>query len=186
MKKLPLIEERCPRCDYSLAGSPDDYHCPECGFEYTSREFQVFGRPSPHFVQNIVGWSLVLVLMIFLASRSSGISMRIMLAIYVVVIVRGIWRWRNRRNMGDRVALWRGGMIILLDDREPQWLSWREIGTIRRSFWGWLFVIESPSGAKLATVTTHCLGYGSAPKKFIAAAEEWLDRYRAEHPEEGA
>lgn len=184
----PLIqtEERCPQCDYSLKGLPNHHHCPECGFEYESKEFQVFKQPKPHLVLRTIGVVVGLSCPAYLSVITSSWLVRALMAIVVAGALFSVFRRRHRRWMGRRVALWRGGVVILPDDGDLQRISWGQIGTIGRNFVNGGVLIRTPENVKLATFGAEFLGSPRRAVKFIAAAEEWLTRYRAEHPEEDA
>lgn len=186
MRKLPPIEERCPQCDYSLKGLPDNHHCPECGLDYETRGFQIFKQPKPQLLQAAVTPILLCAWFAYTFVTTSKMFARVVTVVGIVWMLLMVWGWRRRRWQGNRAGLSSGELVLLPDDGPPQRFLWQEIGTIRRPFLESYLVIHSPDGMKLAVIPVNFLGSNRRQLMFLDAANKWLTRYRAEHSQEDA
>jgi len=179
-------EERCPQCDYSLAGLPDNHHCPECGFEYESRGFQVFKRPRlyTYVAFACAAAGLIYGMYLLLGGHREVFSLIWTLGMSCWLV--GTLAKALRHSRSNRVALWSGGIVIIPSNDAPQWISWDQVGRIGHSVVHGGMVIHSPDSEKIAAFDAEFLASTGRVKRFLSVAKEWLARYRDEHPEQSA
>lgn len=185
MKKPPPFEDRCPQCDYTLEGLPDNHHCPECGFAYRSKSFQVF-RERQYF------WAYVAMpVCAFLpvvgqaiTEGTLGANNLVFFGGFTAACIGRVVYDRCRKH--NRIAVGEDGIVILRKKREPQQFAWSEIESIRRNVILGVTTIRDRNSCTLTTVGLWFLISSGSTLQAVTAAQEKLGQYRMAHREEDA
>ena len=133
-ESLIQTEERCPQCEYSLEGLPDNHRCPECGFAYQSKSFRVF-RQRGYFWLYAGGavFMLCFVGAYCLILGRVAIHMLVYSAVFAVVSIGQIvyekCRKPNRIALSEdrivfRIALSEDRIVFFRRNHEPLQFAW--------------------------------------------------------------
>jgi len=170
------LEERCPRCDYSLAGLPDKHRCPECGFEYERRMLVI--RQSSRYTFIYVGLAVFCVIGVIPPLLIGG---RMLLLAFNSVCVAGMFLSFAHLRRRNRAVLSSRGFSLISRNGPPREFRWREVGAVEYKSFGGGVTVRGTDGNKLHEIPAEFFGSQRKVRQFLAAADEWRARYRKAH-----
>ena len=140
---------RCPLCNYSLNGLPDQHKCPECGFSYAKR-MEVLMLALRTQVFWLVAWTLVFLGLAAFFAYSRGLASipMIMYAMILFYPLYGFYLWRKREQ--NKILLWQDGLQVIRRSKPSPVYSWQDIRVAEQSFVGGHAVLQMRDGDRIA------------------------------------
>jgi len=87
--------DRCPRCNYSLWGLPDEHVCPECGL-WCERDCEIVQRPRLQWILLAIANGVIFSIGLVLWTAYGIFSFFL---ITLIGVVSSVWRLRGPRRM---------------------------------------------------------------------------------------
>ncbi len=172
-EKVCRMLTRCPLCNYSLTGLPDQHKCPECGFSYDKR-MEVLTAALRTQVSWLVAWTLVFLgLAAFFAYRGGLASIpTITYALILFNPLYGFYIWRKRKQ--NKILLWQDGLQMIRRSKPGPVYLWQDIRVAEQSFVGGHAVLHMRDGDKIALFGRKFFGSHGRTADFVKRINDRL------------
>jgi len=173
----------CPQCDYDLAGLPEEYTCPECGFEYDIHASVIKLTARRLYYKDFTHHAIGAVLLIMLLSGVVGAS-PIIAAIPVLLLLPPIYRILMSTGKPVHMALNRRGIYFDCPRMRGRFVGWADVGKAEYSWMFGRFRIRDPNGRKIISCSFKVLGSPSMARTCVSAINLCKDLYENESRQE--
>ncbi len=165
-EKVCWMLARCPLCNYSLIGLPDQHKCPECGFSYDKR-MEVLTLALRTQVSWLVAWTLVFLgQAAFFAYRGGAASIPMLtFAIILFYPLYGFYLWRRRQQ--DKILLWQDGLQVIRRSKPGPVYSWQDIRVAEQSLINGYAVLKMQDGGRITLFDRKFFGSHERTGDFV-------------------
>ena len=165
-EKVCRMLSRCPLCNYSLIGLPDQHKCPECGFSYDKRMEVLTLALRKHVFWLVAGTLVFLGQAAFFAYRGGSASIPMLTyAIILFYPLYGFYLWRRRQQ--DKILLWQDGLQVITKARPSPVYSWQDIRVAEQSLINGCAVLHMRDGDRITLFGRQFFGSNQRTRDFV-------------------
>lgn len=143
--------DNCPKCDYALAGLPDQYRCPECGIDYDREAVAFWDRRRLAMAVLILNALLALFLGFFGWLNGNHSTIGTAAIIFFCASFIALLYWRKLGTDGVYIS---PRLIQIVRRGTVQQVNTQDVSTVRWSFVNGRVYVYNLNGIEVLSIAT--------------------------------